>query len=57
MPSNNLFFVYPSDLPIEKIQKCMGDPEADVENDVLKTEQDLQVFAFPISFSCSCPLS
>ncbi|XP_042477336.1 vacuolar-sorting receptor 6 [Macadamia integrifolia] len=31
------------DLPIEKIDKCMGDPEADVENEVLKTEQDLQV--------------
>nr|GLL29919.1 vacuolar-sorting receptor 6 isoform X2 [Ipomoea trifida] len=31
------------DLPIEKIKKCMGDPEADVENAVLKTEQDLQV--------------
>lgn len=30
-------------LPIEKIKKCMGDPEADVENDVLKTEQELQV--------------
>ncbi|KAJ0016569.1 hypothetical protein Pint_11886 [Pistacia integerrima] len=25
-------------LPIEKIKKCMGDPEADVENKVLKTE-------------------
>ncbi|XP_019150634.1 PREDICTED: vacuolar-sorting receptor 6 isoform X2 [Ipomoea nil] len=31
------------DLPVEKIKKCMGDPEADVENAVLKTEQDLQV--------------
>ncbi|KAK6118546.1 hypothetical protein DH2020_047716 [Rehmannia glutinosa] len=30
-------------LPIEKINKCMGDPEADTENEVLKTEQDLQV--------------
>lgn len=30
-------------LPIEKIKSCMGDPEADVENQVLKTEQDLQV--------------
>lgn len=32
-----------ADLPIEKIKKCMGDPEADVENDVLKTEQIVQV--------------
>ncbi|KAF8411303.1 hypothetical protein HHK36_003850 [Tetracentron sinense] len=31
------------DLPIEKIKKCMGDPEADLENQVLKTEQELQV--------------
>ncbi|XP_016484907.1 vacuolar-sorting receptor 6 [Nicotiana tabacum] len=31
------------DLPVEKIKKCMGDPEANVENKVLKTEQDLQV--------------
>lgn len=31
------------DLPIENIKKCMGDPEADMENQVLKTEQHLQV--------------
>ncbi|RZC49882.1 hypothetical protein C5167_018319 [Papaver somniferum] len=31
------------ELPIEKIQKCMGDPEADVDNPVLKIEQDLQM--------------
>lgn len=31
------------DLPIEKIKMCMGDPEADVENQVLKTEQEVQV--------------
>ncbi|XP_058197286.1 vacuolar-sorting receptor 6-like isoform X1 [Rhododendron vialii] len=30
-------------LPIEKIRKCMGDRDADVENEVLKMEQDLQV--------------
>ncbi|KAL2484132.1 Vacuolar-sorting receptor 6 [Forsythia ovata] len=30
-------------LPIEKIDKCMGDTEADTENEVLKTEQELQV--------------
>ncbi|KAL5773742.1 hypothetical protein ACOSP7_013385 [Xanthoceras sorbifolium] len=30
-------------LPIEKIKKCMGDPKADVENEVLKTEQELQI--------------
>lgn len=31
------------DISIEKIKNCMGDPEADVENDVLKTEQLVQV--------------
>lgn len=28
---------------MEKINKCMGDTEADTENKVLKAEQDLQV--------------
>ncbi|XP_059656854.1 vacuolar-sorting receptor 6-like [Cornus florida] len=31
------------DLPIEKIKNCMGDKDADVENQVLKEEQELQV--------------
>ncbi|XP_077253450.1 vacuolar-sorting receptor 6-like [Tasmannia lanceolata] len=31
------------DLPLEKVKQCMGDPDADVENQVLKAEQDLQV--------------
>lgn len=30
-------------LPVHKIKKCMGDPEADVENEVMKNEQDKQV--------------
>ncbi|KAF3589708.1 hypothetical protein F2Q69_00028615 [Brassica cretica] len=30
-------------LPLDKIKKCMGDPAADVENEVLKGEQALQV--------------
>ncbi|KMT06156.1 hypothetical protein BVRB_7g163250 [Beta vulgaris subsp. vulgaris] len=30
-------------LPVDKIKKCMGDPEADVENEVLKNEQDKQI--------------
>ncbi|XP_047956553.1 vacuolar-sorting receptor 6-like [Salvia hispanica] len=30
-------------IPVEKINKCMGDPEADTENEVLKIEQELQV--------------
>ena len=28
---------------LKKIDKCIGDPEADVENEVLKAEQDTQV--------------
>ncbi|KAI4311794.1 hypothetical protein MLD38_036660 [Melastoma candidum] len=31
------------DLPLDKIKQCMGDPEADVENPLLKAEQELQV--------------
>ncbi|KAL5578438.1 hypothetical protein UlMin_020137 [Ulmus minor] len=31
------------DLPIEKIEKCMGDPQADEDNQVLKVEQEVQV--------------
>ncbi|XP_078161589.1 vacuolar-sorting receptor 6-like isoform X2 [Carex rostrata] len=30
-------------LPVDKVQKCMGDPEADTENAVLKKEQEDQV--------------
>jgi len=30
-------------LEMEKINKCIGDPEADVENEILKAEQDAQV--------------
>jgi hypothetical protein len=28
---------------VNKVQKCMGDPEADAENAVLKKEQEDQV--------------
>lgn len=30
-------------LPVDEIQRCIGNPEADVENEVLKTEQERQV--------------
>lgn len=30
-------------LPSDKIKKCIGDPEADEDNEVLKSEQNLQV--------------
>jgi hypothetical protein len=33
-------------LDIENINKCVGDPEADVENEILKAEQDAQVRLF-----------
>lgn len=35
--------MFATDLPIEKIKKCMGNPEDDVENEVLKAEQEVQV--------------
>jgi len=30
-------------LDIKKINKCVGDPEANEENEILKAEQDAQV--------------
>uniref|UniRef100_A0A2P2K590 Uncharacterized protein MANES_16G058100 n=1 Tax=Rhizophora mucronata TaxID=61149 RepID=A0A2P2K590_RHIMU len=30
-------------LPVDKIKDCMGDPEADVDNEVLKMEQEAQI--------------
>lgn len=38
-----MFNLNTTDLPVDKIKKCMGDPEADVENEVLKNEQQVQV--------------
>ncbi|KAL5167799.1 Vacuolar-sorting receptor 1 [Glycine soja] len=35
-------------LNIEKIEKCMGDPDADTDNPVLKEEQDAQSSGVPI---------
>lgn len=28
---------------VKKVQKCVGDPEADEDNPILKAEQDTQV--------------
>lgn len=41
-------------LPIDKIKKCIGDPEADVENELLKTEQELQVIQLLRKTICYC---
>ena len=30
-------------LDVEKVNKCVGDPDADEENEILKAEQDAQV--------------
>ncbi|CAO2824196.1 unnamed protein product [Amaranthus hypochondriacus] len=30
-------------LPLDKIEKCMGDPEADQDNEILKNEQEKQI--------------
>uniref|UniRef100_A0A803N4L4 EGF-like calcium-binding domain-containing protein n=1 Tax=Chenopodium quinoa TaxID=63459 RepID=A0A803N4L4_CHEQI len=30
-------------LPVDKIEKCMGNPEADADNEILKNEQDKQI--------------
>lgn len=36
-------------LDIKKIERCMGDPNADSENPVLKEEQDAQVLLYFIN--------
>jgi len=38
-------------LPLDKIKKCIGDPDANVENEVLKAEQALQVLALFLNAS------
>jgi len=32
-----------TDVDLKKIENCVGDPSADVDNPVLKAEQDAQV--------------
>jgi len=36
-------YVKPTGIDSRKIDKCMGDPDADLDNPVLKEEQDAQV--------------
>lgn len=36
--------MYASGLDLKKINECIGDPDADKENPVLKAEQDAQVY-------------
>jgi hypothetical protein len=31
-------------IDVDKVRECMGDPEADTENAILRGEQDAQVF-------------
>lgn len=44
--STNLAYI--SGLDLKKIEKCMGDPDADSDNPVLKDEQDAQVSVMTI---------
>jgi hypothetical protein len=45
MPSNWLFTLIclVTGLDLKKINKCVGDPNADENNEILKAEQDAQV--------------
>lgn len=44
---NRLMSIFPSaGLDSRKIEKCMGDPNADEDNPVLKEEQDAQASLF-----------
>lgn len=40
-------------MPLDKVKECMGDPEADADNPVLKKEQELQVHFFSPWFNLS----
>lgn len=50
-----MIFVYSCDfstgLDASKIDKCIGDPNADADNPVLKEEQDAQVTCYLLSFT------
>lgn len=37
------FFFFLKGVDLKKVKDCVGDPHADVENPVLKAEQDAQV--------------
>lgn len=39
----DFFLVYTAAVDLKKIKDCIGDPQADVDNPVLKAEQDAQV--------------
>lgn len=39
-------------LDVKSIEKCMGDPDADSDNRVLKEEQDAQVLSFIYAVYC-----
>lgn len=46
-----LFYVFRVGVDVQKIDKCIGDIEADAENPVLKDEQEAQVsWLFFLSF-------
>lgn len=45
-----LMFLFCIGLDLKNIEKCMGDPNADSDNPVLKEEQDAQVYVSDITF-------
>ena len=40
---DSLSVIVHSDIDLKKVDKCIGDPDADVENPILKAEQESQV--------------
>lgn len=50
--SNICFSYFTLGVDLKKVDKCIGDPEADMENPVLKTEQDAQVKLRKSGFLC-----
>jgi hypothetical protein len=44
--TSQIFYSISAGLDMKKIERCMGDPDADSENPVLKEEQDAQVLPY-----------
>lgn len=43
MTTTSLCIIRTAGIDVKEVEKCVGDPNADVENPILKAEQDAQV--------------
>lgn len=47
MTTTSLCIIHTAGIDVKEVEKCVGDPNADVENPILKAEQDAQVHWIP----------